>query len=830
MSARRAVVRWAWRMFRREWRQQLLVLGLLTVAVGATTAGTTAVYSTVATPDLAEFGTANHVLRFAGPDPADLRAKATAAVEWFDDVDVIANWSAPIPGSPDRLAFRAQDPDGAFSGPMLASVEGRYPSDVGEVAVTDEVGQTFELTIGSILEADGVERVVVGMVENPSDLETEFALVPPDDTTQAESMTLLTRASDDQVQAFPVSGPGIDEVEVGARADGDSVVAATSTLGVSTIALVLVGLIAITSFVVVAQRRLRQLGMLAAIGASEKHLRLVMVANGAVVGAVAAVVGTALGLAGWIAAVPRLETAAGFRIDRFDAPWGLVAAASLLAVATATGAAWWPARTAASIPPTHALSGRPMRPRSVRRSGLLAGLLVAAGITALVWADQRNSLVVSVGTVATVLGVLLVAPLAVRTIAHAASRSPVAVRLGLRNLARYQTRSSAALAAISLTVGIPVVVVVTAAAAAHGADEGNLTASQLLVRMGNPNEPDGPCPGPVQFAAGGPLGGGSGPCPFLQERPATEHDRLEADVDRIVATLDGEPTVHPLDVAVDPAVEPDRHGQQAVTLARDLGDTGLVDVSLLWVATPDMLGRYGLELDAVGPDTEVVTLETGELWLAGFLNPASGDHQPERLARTARITRSYTSLPGTFITPDALGQRGWEAARAGWLVETSGAISEDDYEAARRLAASSGLIVESRDRQEGLASLQARATLVGMVLALVVLALAVGLIRSEATGDLQTLTAAGATSGIRRALTATTSGSLALLGVLLGTGGAYVALAAGYLRDLDDLHPVPILHLGLIAVGVPLAATAAGWLLGGREPDRFARALEQVVS
>ena len=37
--ARRAVIRWAWRMFRREWRRQVLVLALLTVAVAATTVG-----------------------------------------------------------------------------------------------------------------------------------------------------------------------------------------------------------------------------------------------------------------------------------------------------------------------------------------------------------------------------------------------------------------------------------------------------------------------------------------------------------------------------------------------------------------------------------------------------------------------------------------------------------------------------------------------------------------------------------------------------------------------------------------------------------------------
>ena len=37
--ARRAVARWAWRLFRREWRQQVLVLVLLTVAVAAAVFG-----------------------------------------------------------------------------------------------------------------------------------------------------------------------------------------------------------------------------------------------------------------------------------------------------------------------------------------------------------------------------------------------------------------------------------------------------------------------------------------------------------------------------------------------------------------------------------------------------------------------------------------------------------------------------------------------------------------------------------------------------------------------------------------------------------------------
>jgi putative ABC transport system permease protein len=100
----------------------------------------------------------------------------------------------------------------------------------------------------------------------------------------------------------------------------------------------------------------------------------------------------------------------------------------------------------------------------------------------------------------------------------------------------------------------------------------------------------------------------------------------------------------------------------------------------------------------------------------------------------------------------------------------------------------------------------------------------VGLIRGESRGDLRTLTAAGATSSIRRSLTATTAGALAFLGALLGVAGAYVALAALYHDDLGYLSHVPLGYLALAVVGVPLAAAAAGWLLAGREPPAIARA------
>ena len=95
---------------------------------------------------------------------------------------------------------------------------------------------------------------------------------------------------------------------------------------VATVFMLLASLIATAGFAVIAQRRLRQLGMLAAIGATEKHLRLVLLWNGAIVGAIGALIGTVAGLALWVAVAPTLEPALDYRLDRFSLPWALARA------------------------------------------------------------------------------------------------------------------------------------------------------------------------------------------------------------------------------------------------------------------------------------------------------------------------------------------------------------------------------------------------------------------------------------------------------------------------------------------------------------------------
>ena len=109
-----------------------------------------------------------------------------------------------------------------------------------------------------------------------------------------------------------------------------------------------------------------------------------------------------------------------------------------------------------------------------------------------------------------------------------------------------------------------------------------------------------------------------------------------------------------------------------------------------------------------------------------------------------------------------------------------------------------------------------------MLLALGVLAMTIGLIRSETSSDLRILTATGASGSTRRSVAGVTAGSLALLGAIIGTAGAYLALIAWH-HGLHQLGHVPVISLAITMAGLPVLAMTASWLLAGREPAAIAR-------
>src|SRR5215203_5248353 len=837
LAARRPLIRWAWRLFRREWRQQILVIALLTVAVAAAVSSVTIAHNS-GPLDYAEFGSANALFELDGADSRKLEASLAAAKERFGTTDVIGHRTLPVPGSVDTVELRSQEPRGPYAG--LALRQGSYPEGPDQTAVTDGVATLLGLEIGESVGLDGRRRTVAGIVENPRDLSDEFALVSPSSAAAPDNVTVLVDAGADSVDAFE-DGPaasarfgfaGSEARQSNRGAD------ALAMFSVATVFLLLATLVAAAGFAVIAQRRLRQLGALTAIGATEKQLRLVLLTNGAVVGAIGASIGAIVGLALWLALVPTLEPALGHRIDPLSLPSTLLVAIVLVAVLGATAAAWWPGRVVARIPVTLALSARPPRPRATHHSTIVAALLIAAGIGSLALSNRDSEPLIVAGILATIVGTLLLGPLAIRLFARAARHTPIAPRLALRDLARYQARSAAALAAITLALGIAAAVVIVAAAEEKqsAGEAPNLSNRQIRVYTGATPDPE-----------------------IIATQPPAELERMAARVRQLAAGLD-DAAVIPLSSVAQPGERSfvDDSGIRVLpteTLRRKIDDPEskrwsgrpmlclgpragcYVTESRLYFATPALLRYLGIDPDAVDPSTDFLadrSVPTDELVTVSETTTRTGGRPKvteQGVTNVQRIDsgklfgapKGERSAPTSFITIDGLRRHGWKQVPSGWLVESSRPLTSEQIADARQLAADAGLAIELQRESTSHAELSAIATAAGGLLALAILAMTVGLIRSETAGDLRTLTAAGASSSVRRTLTAATAGGLALLGALLGVAGAYVVVVATYLDDLGYLSRIPMLYLALIVVGVPWAAIAAGWLLSGREPPAISR-------
>lgn len=799
MPARRAAARWAWRLFRREWRQQVIVLALLLVAVAVTTVGLGV--GANAPSDASVFGTASHVatLRSTG---AQLDADLATLRGSFGTIDVIAHdGKIPLPGSANGVDLRAQDPAGPYGRTMLRLNRGRWPQGPDEIAVTDRVATVFRLQVGGAWDQGGRRRTVVGLVENPFNLHEAFALVAPGQVAAPDHVEVLLRTTrEDFVAKARPEGMSTQD-RASTVADAGSVM----VLVLATIGLVFVGLLAVTGFTVMAHRRLRALGMLGAIGASHRHIRLVLLADGAVIGAVGALAGAVVGVAGWIALSPRLESVLGRRIDRFDLPWTPLVVAVGLATVAAIVAAWWPARTAARVPVVAALSGRPAPPRPAHRFAVLGVVLLAAGLAALVLAQQAKPPYIVGGVLATALGLLLLAPLGVAAVGRLARHAPLAPRLAMRDLARYRARSSAALAATGLAVGIAAAVALSAAvsgAKAVAPAGGNLPADQIIVWL-SAEAMNGPVPSPT---------------------PA-QLDALRKQVDAIAADLHAT-SVLPLTGAVNPDGPAGREGRPPVILGkphgtgRDLRYRGN-EMIPVFVATPELLAHYGIDPASINPDTDLLTPRAS---LAGYDLVSSGArHWRPTLQRVP--LPAYSSLPNVLLTTSGMTRNRMHLTPipVGWKVQAPQALTPAQIDRTQQAAIAAGLSVESRPTGADQARLADTCTAAGITMALGVLAMTVGLIRSETARDLRTLTAAGALRRTRRALTAATAGALALCAAVIGTACAYLAVLAWYHREVHWLAHPPVLHLAAILVGLPIVAYLGGWLLAAPEPRMIAR-------
>jgi putative ABC transport system permease protein len=840
VPARRAVVRWAWRLFRREWRQQLLVLALVAVALAGLVVGSATAADSPAPKD-SGFGTARFSATLKG-NPATVLSQLHVLQQQAGTVDLIEDDTLAFPGTVDTFNLQSQNPQGPYGQAMLSLLTGRYPTLPGEVAVTSGVASAFKLHVGSTWHEANTTYHVVGTVQNPQSLLDEFALVAPGQVplNTSTQITALFDGSDGAVKGFHF--PIRSEADAG---NGNAFNPETISLALATIGMLLIGLVAVGGFTVLAQRRLRSIGMLEALGATDRHIRLVVRANGLVVGFVGSVLGLLLGLGLWLAYRPHLEASSHHVIGMFQLPWVVLGVAVLLAIVTTFAAASRPARTITRVPIVTALSGRPAPPKKVHRGAIPGGiaLFIAVLLLGAAGSDSNGggALPLVVGLVTLIVGIVLLAPIFVSSLGIVARRAPVSMRLALRDLARYQARSGSAMAAISLGVFIAALVCVIASARYSNVLDyagPNLTNSQLVVDA--PGGPDGG-PGSVNIDPGK---GDSRPGPSTQSAIA-QPTTPQADADAVaIAKSLGSHTVVALD-------------SSPANLQRGLVQNNNFQ-GALYVETPSLLRAFGITSSEINPNADILSsrpgLDTesdmqlvygdyGGKYGGGFVGPNGANNGATSPCPKSDCVQNPviqylpqlptgTTAPNTLITQHAirrlhLGSN--QNSPYGWLIPTSGPLTAAQISETRATAAADGLTIETRNDQPTSSEVINWATVAGLLLALGILAMTIGLIRAETASDLRTLAATGASSRTRRNVTAATAGALGLLGAMVGTGAAYLA-AAAYFRSgkfgqgvISNLSHVPALNLFAILVAMPLVAAACGWLLAGRQPPLVSR-------
>jgi putative ABC transport system permease protein len=832
LPARRAVVRWAVRLLRREWKQQLLILALITAAVAATFIASAVATTTPASP-AGVLGTAQYAVTFSGTN-ARITSDIAAVQDHFGRTDVIETQPESVPGSVQTFNFQAQDPRGPFGQPLLSLINGSYPTGANQVAVTSGLASELHLSIGSTWTFGGVTRKVTGIVDNPQSLLDQFALVAPGQVTTPDNVTVLFDApgkTADQVSAALPGKPPITSAQ--SLANTNPINPETISLAAAVLGMLLIALVGVGGFSVLAQRRLRSIGMLASQGATQQQIRLVVRANGVATGVAGAAAGFIIGMIGWLLYRPTAESSAHHLIGTFQLPWTVIIVSMVLAVLATYFAASRPAKAISRVPVVAALSGRPPEPKPAGRLVPPAGivllvisflLLGAAGATSGNGGGGQGSqmLELVVGLLLLCVAVIMLSSACLGLVAWLGRRFPISVRLALRDLARYRSRSGPALAAIAISTLIAVIVCVESAGRfANVLDYAgpNLTSNQLIV-----------------YTAAGPYGGGQGP-----------------------GNGNGQSSAPTLSAAAQAKVAQDIAKSIGTTEIATLYSTsaGLTHAASgrqwsgpIYLATPQLLSLFGISASEVNPDATILTMRPGLSAMSlmqllygqgngqNFGGPGGpGNSWPcpagsclanPPIQEVSKLP-SGTSAPNTVVTEHAVQTLHLQSSitTSGWFIQAPNGLTAADIRDAQQAAAAAGLSVETRNSIPSLETIVNDATVFGIALALAILGLSVGLVRSEAARDLRTLSATGASGTTRRMLVATTAGALGFIGALIGMAGGYLA-AIGFARSnqldgLSSLDAIPVVNLLLILVWMPLFAAVVSWLIALREPASISR-------
>ncbi|MBY8880590.1 FtsX-like permease family protein [Streptomyces sp. PLK6-54] len=789
---------------------------------------------------------------------------------------------------------------------------GRFPRSPDEMIATQALLKSSGLHVDSLVRVRGFDRAyrIVGAYDLPSELGVEELTALPGAFIAGYTSAMKAAGSAYEGQNGPpsylVSLPGgyswpmvmhanslgvvVESREVRlhppARADVPFYrVAKTSTgvvqtgvqkaetvaapVTVGALAILEVCLLAGPAFAVGARRSRRQLGLVGANGGDRRHIRAIVLSGGLVIGVVAAVTGTLLGLAltallrGW------LEEYVGKRFGGLALRPLELAAIAGLAVLTGLLAAVVPAVNASRQSVLSSLTGR----RGVRHAGRVMPVIglgaVCLGTGIAVFGSTRTDsvMVVGLGSGVAELGVVALTPVLVGAFGRFGRWLPTAPRLALRDAVRNRGRTAPAVAAVLAAVAGSVAVATYAAsqdrqdhdaytaraprgvyAVSSGSDGGReLGAVRAAVEKHFPvsGRADvsrlvyGPrtCePHSYQSGCGGfelqvPT---ANQCPServddptqlsLAERRSFATDwrcaygggQVAMDTEGDV-TVGGPAVLHALGIR-DGAAERALARGETVLFDRRYDDHGSLRLRLI----TDMAKQ---QTDDRTPSGEVRTVPVH----------VAGERTPYGLVavmpRQAALAAGFRTVPfGSYYTTSRMPSGAQQQALAGALANF-GSDAETYLE--KGYQSKNHLVLLALSIFAGLVTVGAAG-------------IATGLAQADAEPDLKTLAAIGAAPGVRRRLSGFQCGLIAAMGVVLGSLAGVlpaIGLRRAQLREewstyhtavdngwgrADSLPHVPIVvpwgTLVLLMLAVPLGATLLAAAVTRARPQLTRRA------
>lgn len=575
--------------------------------------------------------------------------------------------------------------------------------------------------------------------------------------------------------------------------------------GVAALILAEVAFIAGAAFATGTRRRLREIGLMGANGASTRHVRSTVVGEGLVVGLVGGLSGAFIAFLLITLGRSTIQEFVSRRIDGFPfSPLDVIGPIAVAVIACVI-AAWVPARTASGVPTLTALQGR-MPVGAPKRWVIPVGLsLTAFGVLLLaVGLAGGSGGAAAVGVIGAILmigGTALLAGPLVAWISQHAERFPITPRIVLRDSGRQRGRAAAAVAATMVILMAPV-----AAMASIDQNEASQAINGLPLNR-------------AQIFISGLHDGATGEVMPLGEE---ELGRIESLVPgSVMASFDvvDVPVMYPTEFEALSGTEAGFGGDQTFD-----ADTGQYYLSpwRMAVANEEILGflddeRLNRALDeegialigvkervsAIEVDGEVI--EVTEVPIAvqqwSFPRLMVTEDMASRYSTFDRRTSSVVEISGTWwrsLNPFHEPARPlWEAD---WgeevFLDMSGGGGAD---------VSSGVIL-------------ALITLATMLVVLIVVATITALSAAEADNDLRTVVAVGATNSIRRKYLGLQSGIHTLLGCLLAVPltlllmrtvyssalGGYRQIGAFGVFDSSQLF-IPWTGIAVLVIGLPLA-------------------------